>query len=130
MDSWVETPCVIEKSEVDDSGLNQHYGTKYALITSYRYQFGGEEFIGSKYKRIQPSSSHKEKITSKQEAYPVGSETVCFVDPENPSDAVLKKDSKGSIFSIWFPGLFVLGGIGIVISVLRQGKGSGIRKGS
>lgn len=120
MNDWVETPCVIEKSEIDSSGLNQHYGTMYALVTEYRYQFDGTEYTGTKYKRIQPASSHEDKIESKRKDYPVGSEAVCYVNPEEPSTAVLKKDSKASIYSIWFPGLFVLGGLGMVVSALRK----------
>lgn len=120
MNDWVETPCVIEKSAVDDSGLNQHYGTMYSLITSYNYVFDGKGYTGSKYKRIQPAGSDRKKIEKKQEEYPVGASTVCFVDPDHPAAAVLKKDSKGSIFSIWFPGLFVLGGVGMIVSVFRK----------
>ena len=125
MDNWVETPCVIEKSEIDDSGLTQHYGTKYKLVTEYRYEFEGKEYLGTRFSRIQPASSQKDKIESKQRPFPVGVSTVCFVDPESPGSAVLKKDSKASIYSIWFPGLFVFGGFGMIISVLRSMRRSG-----
>ena len=120
MNDWVETPCVIEKAEIDDSGFNQRYMTKYVLVTAYRYQYEGKDYLGDRYKRIQPESSHKPKIEDIVEKIPVGTDTVCFVDPQNPSGAVLKRDSKGSIFSIWFPGLFVFGGLGMVISALRR----------
>jgi len=119
MDNWVATPCLIEKSEIE-IGLNQHHGKKYTLVTAYRYQFAGREYLGERFKRIQPVSSHQEKIAPLAKETPVGKESVCFVDPVNPGSAVLKKDTKGSIFSIWFPGLFALGGLGMVISALRQ----------
>jgi Protein of unknown function (DUF3592) len=122
MDHWVETPCVIEKSEVDDSGFNQHYGKKYALVTVYRYQFKGQEYVGQRFKRIQPVGSHFEKISKLAQETPAGQATLCFVNPDDPASAVLKKDTKGSIYSIWFPGLFALGGLGMVISALRQSR--------
>ncbi len=120
MDHWVETPCLIEKSEIE-TGLNQRHGKKYTLVTAYRYQFNGHEYLGNRFKRIQPVSSHQEKIASLVEETPVGTKLVCLVDPANPGSAVLKKDTKRAIFSIWFPGLFALGGLGIVISTIRQG---------
>ena len=120
MDNWVETPCVIEKSEIDSSGLTQHYGTKYQLVTLYRYEFEGKEYHGTKFQRIQPASSQKDKIEKKRVLVPEGISTVCFVDPESPDSAVLQKDTKASIYSIWFPGLFVFGGVGMIVSALRS----------
>lgn len=119
MDQWVETPCIIEKSEIDASGLTQHYGTKYELVTLYRYEFGGKEYLGNKFQRIQPASGQKDKIESKQKQFPEGASTVCYVDPDSPGSAVLKKDTKASIYSIWFPGLFVFGGFGMIVTALR-----------
>ncbi len=120
MDDWVETPCTIEKSEIDDSGLTQHYATKYSLVTEYRYAFRGESYLGNRYQRIQPFSSSRKKMESKRDRFPVGSEAICWVNPDDPAQAVLKKDTKAAIYSIWFPGLFVLGGVGIILAALRR----------
>lgn len=118
MDQWVATPCVIERAVIDDSQLTQHYHTKYTLEIAYRYQFDGQPFVSTQFKRIPPEDSDKKKISALVEAYPEGSQALCYVDPSDPSSAVLKKDTKASIYSIWFPGLFVLGGLGIIVSVL------------
>ena len=32
--------------------------------------------------------------------------------------AVLKKDTKAALFSIWFPCLFIVGGAGMILSAL------------
>jgi len=44
---------------------------------------------------------------------------VCFVNPTAPDEAVLKRGSRGALFSIWFPLLFVVGGLGVAINALR-----------
>jgi hypothetical protein len=44
--------------------------------------------------------------------------TECFVNPKNPQLAVLKPDSLAPGYSIWFPGLFMIAGLGIGMNAL------------
>lgn len=124
MDRWVATPCRITRSGVDDSGLTQHYARKFTLISDYRYQFNGAEHGGTRYSRIQPAGVDEQKIKRLQEGLPEGLETVCYVDPANPDKAVLKRDTKASLYSIWFPCLFIVGGLGMIINVFRSHRNS------
>jgi hypothetical protein len=43
---------------------------------------------------------------------------ICYVDPKSPDRAVLKRDTKAALYSIWFPCLFVIGGAGMILSAL------------
>ena len=120
-DRWAETPCEIIVSAIDDSDLTQHGAVKYTLEIRYRYTVDGEDYIGEKVNRNRPvASADPEKTGSVQERYPVGSKAVCFVDPANPEEAILKRDSKAALYSIWFPALFVVGGIGIAVAGFRR----------
>ena len=58
------------------------------------------------------------ELKGKLDAYPVGKETVCYVDPEDKSIAVLRKDTKAALYSIWFPCLFVIGGLGMIATAI------------
>ena len=118
MDAWTEVPCVITKLEVDDTLLNQRGMTKYLMVIAYDYEFDGKKFTGSRIKRLPTESSDPRKLKKHIEAYAEGTETVCYVNPEAPSEAVLKKDSKAALYSIWFPFLFIIGGIGMILSAL------------
>lgn len=120
MDSWVETPCIIEKSELAEAGLTQHYAPKFEPNVSYQYTFDGQEFTGDKIQRLKKGSPDKKKIERLVEKYPIG-EATCYVDPKDPKVAVLKKDTKAALYSIWFPSLFFLGGLGILLSQFRRG---------
>ena len=57
-------------------------------------------------------------MESRIKEYPAGKTTTCRVNPNNPDFAVLKPDSLAPGYSIWFPGLFVIGGLGITFRAL------------
>jgi len=52
--------------------------------------------------------------------YPEGSGQVCHGNPRDPDQAVLKRDSKAPLYSLWFPLLFVVGGAGMIAGVIRR----------
>ena len=121
-DSWIETPCVVTSSKIDDSQLTQHYSTKFRLDLEYSYVFEGKDFTGTKIRRLPVESASLKKIERKRLLYPEGTTVSCFVNPENPADVVLEHDSKASLYSIWFPGLFIFGGIGMIIGAFARGR--------
>ena len=92
----------------------------------YLDQFEGEDNISETYKpRGQRWRNSVEKVKPLLEQYPVDKKTVCFVNPERPTDpskprqAILAHDTKAAGYSIWFPALFSIGGIGIMVGAIR-----------
>ncbi len=120
--SWIETPATITQSSIDVSQLTQHYMTKYRLDVEYTYEFEGKKYTGTRIKRLPVESGDDLKVTKKMKAYPIGAEVTAFVNPSAPDEAVLERDSKAALYSIWFPCLFVLGGVGIIIANLSRRK--------
>ncbi|MGB0154224.1 MAG: DUF3592 domain-containing protein [Verrucomicrobiales bacterium] len=118
MDSWIEVPCLIEATNIDDSQLNQRGVPKYILTVTYRYTFDGKERTSDRYKRLPTEGSDPRKVKAKEKKYPVGEESVCYVNPEDPDFAVLRKDSKAGLYSIWFPCLFIVGGAGMILTAI------------
>jgi hypothetical protein len=48
---------------------------------------------------------------------------MAFVNPAEPDFAVLKPDTKATGYSIWFPLLFVVGGLGIAgRAIVKQAR--------
>lgn len=121
MDDWVETPCQILASTIDDSQIDQHFETKFEFQVSYRYEVGGMTYLGENTKSKPIVAGIRKKLKKWESRYPTGSTAVCFVNPDDPTDAVLDRDTKASIYSLWFPGLFVVGGIGVALSGLFLG---------
>lgn len=118
MDAWVETSTTIESLEVDDTQLNQRGMPKYVLEVRYPYEFDGKSYTGERIKRLPVEASDPRKLEPTMERYRPGRTTVCYVDPDDPEMAVLKKDTKAGLYSIWFPCLFVVGGIGMILTAL------------
>ena len=118
MDAWVEVPCRIESLAVDDTQRNQRGMPKYLLKVTYRYQWNGHDYLGDRIKRLPTEASDPRKLKKKIEQYAVGTETVCWLDPDLPEMVVLKKDSKAALYTIWFPFLFIVGAVGMIYSAL------------
>ena len=109
-DNWEQVPCEIFASTIDRSGKSQHGMTKYELKVSYRYDYAGESRTSNRVKRLPVTSLSEKEIEEKAKPYPVGLETTCLVNPENPNYSVLKADSKAALYTIWFPGNLCGGG--------------------
>ena len=117
---WIERPASIIVSTLDDSQLNRHGMTKYILQVRYAYEYEGERYLSDQIRRnMTVESGSLKAIGKKAERYPPGTETVCFVNPDDPAEAILKKDTKAALKSIWFPGIFVIGGVGIAAAAFR-----------
>ncbi|MFT5906566.1 MAG: hypothetical protein ACI9E1_002176 [Cryomorphaceae bacterium] len=116
---WQETPCLVIRSAVKERSA-KNITKEYSWNVEYNYDFGGESY-SSKFHtpRAAKWSSDKKKIEALINQYPEDKKALCFVNPATPSQAILKHDSKGAGYSIWFPMLFVVGGLGITVSALR-----------
>lgn len=114
MRSWPETSCVILSSEIEERLHDPQSPREYRLNVSFGYDWQGQAKTGDHLSlRGSPWSSKRELAEKRAVEYPVGKSTTCRVDPKNPDFAVLKPDSLAPGYSIWFPGLFVVGGLGI-----------------
>jgi len=116
---WTETPCEIFASEVRDFKPTPHSPVNYKADIQYSYFSGGKQFEASRVRRGDGASGNRSKAEKVVEAFPVG-ETTCWVDPAAPGNAVLRHTSKAALYSIWFPGLFVIGGLGIMVAAVRN----------
>src|SRR5688572_5548994 len=116
--SWVVTPCTVVSSRVqthrgDDS-------TTYRVDILYRYEVDGQEYRSSRYQFMGGSSSgHKSKAAIVAQ-YPVGAQRNCYVNPNNPSEAVLERSLTASMWFGAIPAVFVLVGAGGVTAMMRK----------
>lgn len=131
MHAWPEVPCVILSSEIEQRVHDAHSAPEFRHALIFGYEWGGTARTGDHVTwRGGRWSSKRNLVESRAKDFPARSETTCRVDPANPNFAVLKPDSLAPGYSIWFPGLFVIGGLGISIGALLPGKsppGSGRR---
>jgi hypothetical protein len=123
--NWVETPCVVESSQVRSHSSDD--GTTYSVDILYRYEINGREYKSNRYHFMGGSSSGRGAKRAIVREHPPGRETVCYVNPKDSTEAVLER---GFTNDLWFgliPLVFVgvgAGGILWGVRKMRAGPGS------
>ena len=116
-DSWVEVGCRIISAEVES-----HEGddsTTYSINISYEYEYEGRMYKSDRYDFVGWSSSGYSGKAKVVEGYRRPSNPVCFVNPERPSEAVLRRGFHWGLLLALFPLPFLAAGVGGLIWVIR-----------
>ena len=116
--NWPATPCTVLSSELETHSGD---GTTYSIEITYEYEYNGNRYTSDRYSFSSTGSSSGRKGKAKVvDAHPPGRETVCYVNPSDPQDAVLHR---GFTADMWFgliPLIFVAVGAGGIIFTLRS----------
>ncbi|HVG07985.1 MAG TPA: DUF3592 domain-containing protein [Thermoanaerobaculia bacterium] len=122
--SWPPVPCTVVESRVDESSSDD--GTTYKALVNAAYNVDGVDhrsatydFSGSVYSG---GYSGKAEIVAR---YPVGSQTTCYVNPDDTAEAVISRELSGSYFVGLFGLMFFLPGVIGMFWVLSGGFRSG-----
>lgn len=120
MRSWPTIPCVILESSIEERQHDPHSPLEFSHRIAYAYEWGDQQRVG---KRISLRgikwSSKREAAVESFERYPPGTIAECHVNPVDPQLSVLETDSLAPLYSIWFPALFMVGGIGMLLTCFR-----------
>ncbi len=118
---WQQVPATIVWS-----GVGAHSGDEsatYSVDVLYEYDYGGERFRSNHYRFMGGSSSGSEAKQAAVDRMPPGTRTVCWIDPRDPSRAVLDRGLGGFIWFSSIPGVFLaIGLVGMIVSLLA-GRG-------
>jgi hypothetical protein len=133
---WSRASCVIEHSGGQPVEGPAARGP-YRYEVRYRYSFGGREYVSGSLGRAAAApeagagalfTNDWEEVRSRLERYAPGTRVDCFVNPKDPSQAVLERSFPGMLALLPVPGSFVLVGIGGILFSrrLRSGKQASI----
>ena len=118
---WIETPCMIESAVIEDDVSEE---SPFWMEVHYRYEIGGAEYNSSQY-TLQPSNYDTYEDLALQRKALLSGPVVCYVDPDNPANAVIRREGlKSGLFAL-FPLIFVTIGAFIVwfgITAVRKQK--------
>jgi hypothetical protein len=121
MRAWPQTEAVILASELEERLHDDFSPKEYRLRILYGYEWEGERKTGEQWSSRGNPWSNKREVPARQlERFPAGARSTVYINPENPDFTVLQPDSKAAGYSIWFPALFVIGGVGIMFHGLRS----------
>ena len=116
--SWVPVPATVESSHV-----RSHHGddsTTYSVDVLYRYAFNGREFRSNRYDVMGGSSSGRRAKQQIVNGLPPGTRVTAFVNPADPTQAVLKRGFSWTALLLLVPALFMVGGLTGVFFSARQ----------
>lgn len=114
MRSWVETPARIVSADLEaDSGDD---GTTYRCTAKYTYDYGGRQFTGA---RVAIGSGADNIGSFQRDAYnelaqyrDSGQDFPCYVNPEEPSQAVLFRQLRVNMLVFYAMFVCAFGGVG------------------
>lgn len=116
--SWAATPCVVLSSDVMRHPGND--GETFSVAVRFRYAFGGATYESARYGFEPGSSSGYDGKKEVVDRHPAGLETTCWVDPGDPSRAVLDRGLGAWAWFALFPVPFFALGAGGIWWVVRS----------
>ncbi|GAA5481018.1 DUF3592 domain-containing protein [Haloferula sargassicola] len=124
VDHWPLVPCSILESRVgsrrDDPDWPAGMPQEFRFEVRYVYEWQDRQWESTRYRlRGAPWSDTPSAAEELVLKYPEGSVAECHVNPDQPDQAVLRGETKAAGYSLWFPLLFVVGGLGIVAGAWR-----------
>ena len=125
---WEKRDCTILSSEVGVSSSSD--GDTYRVKVRFSYVYDGKLFESDRYDFFGVSSSGRAGKQAAVDRLPPGTETSCWVDPGNPSEAVLDREPGLFLLFSLLPLAFVaVGGGGLVMAFVmgRRRSGGGSR---
>ncbi|MBE2215395.1 MAG: DUF3592 domain-containing protein, partial [Opitutaceae bacterium] len=116
--SWPAVQATVVSSEVASHDSDD--GTTYSVEITYRYAVGGREYLSNRYSFMRVSSSGYGPKAEIVAAHPPGARVLCYVNPADPTDAVLQRGWSGSMAFGLIPIVFALAGGGLLYAMVRQ----------
>jgi hypothetical protein len=113
-DNWIQTSCIIDSSEVESHRSDD--GTTYSVEISFHYTVDGQRYQSDTYNFDSSSSSGRSGKAEVVARYPVGTEHICWVNPDDATKAVLSRDIPSIVyFVIPFTSIFMVIGLGVLL---------------
>jgi hypothetical protein len=119
--AWSSATCEILSSSVHESAGDD--GSTYRVQVRYRYDVDGANYVGDRYKFMTGSSSGRAGKAAIVAALRPGTRTPCYVNPADPSDAVIERGFTADMWFSLLPMLFVLvGGVGLYYMIFGRDR--------
>ncbi len=120
---WPEVPCTIDRSFVESHSDSD--GTTYSVEIRFTYEWEGETYKGENYSLLNSSSSGRASKAAIVRQYPEGSEATCFVNPNDPYEAVITIEVGWLPFALMgFSSIFIGVGLVVLFAGLRSKSGA------
>ena len=121
---WIERKCTILSAELVEGDTPNTTGSETQAVYGDRYRYSytvdGARYVSSRYTFLNPLTSNAETHHQRLSQYRPGTVVTCYVDPENPSAAVISRDFSLFNLLIVLPSVFILlGAVGLLTTLKR-----------
>ena len=114
--AWPRAEAVILKSEMEERRVDPVHSGEVRFSVLYAYEWQGRDMQSERFGlRGSRWTSKMKRVEALLEAYPVGSTHEVLVNPADPAVALLNGESRAPGYSIWFPALVTIGGLGMML---------------
>jgi len=123
--NWVATEARITETDLE---IHSGDSTSWEAIVRYTYQYNAREYQGDAVSFFNLASSDKSKAVGIVRQYPAGNVTTAYVNPDDPTEAVLRRDwSAASLWGLFGLPFFLigLGGWLVALGVIKTHKKRG-----
>jgi hypothetical protein len=117
--SWRKTECRIESSHVTEDRRSGD-SSPYQFEVEYNYSIGQRVYSSTRHTRAESRFADYNQAQRLVDRYPAGARSVCYVNPSNPTEAVLDRPSLWMALTLGFPLIFVAIGAGGVYFTWRS----------
>ena len=97
---WPTVPCEVLSSSVNvpDPGVEPN-PVYYSIQIEYRYEVAGRAYVGDRYGLT--SSLRRRQADEVVASLSPGTRTTCYVDPHDPTKALMVPGGSGAIAGLW-----------------------------
>ena len=101
IDTWTRARATVVSAEVESDTARNTSSTGPSMVTvyrpavTYRYTIEGREYSSDRYTVMDPQRRDMGEVREIVESYAAGKEVTAYVNPEDPSEAVLSREDKG-----------------------------------
>ncbi|HTG36147.1 MAG TPA: DUF3592 domain-containing protein [Thermoanaerobaculia bacterium] len=124
---WTETQCTVLSSQVAE--VSSSDGSTYKIDIRYQYIAGGNLRESNRYDFRIGSSSGAAGKQAIVDRYPPGERVTCWVDPGDPSQAVLSRGFAPAYLFGLIPLVFFAIGAALLVWTVRSGRGVAVPAG-
>jgi hypothetical protein len=117
---WTKTPCQILESFIS---IDEHSQNPFDLEIQYQYGAGGKKQVSMQTTRKTSRFSDYSKAERLLDQHPNGTHTTCYVNPADPAEAILFRDSLWEFSFVLIPLLFVAIGSGLAVLAFSKSFG-------
>ena len=114
---WVETRCEILEADVNVYGDLDH-GAAYTIYVQFKYEFDRQEYISDRYDFSSSAHSDEAMPRAVVSKLPPGTQTVCYVNPDDPSEAVVKREGEDTGTLVGAIVVITLGLVGMFFTMI------------